>query len=99
VISSIRGEQRYLIYILALEAACVAIRITKEWIDEKNRDLKLIRDEAHRIHSSVPPRGAEYEKAMLIEEIERVLSIKRITSVNRLEEIKRIYMTKAPRVA
>jgi hypothetical protein len=89
VISSIKGEQRYLIYILALETACVAIGITKGWIDEKNRDLNLIRDEAPRIHSSAPPRGAEYEKAMLIGEIEHILSIKHITSVNQLERLSR----------
>jgi hypothetical protein len=43
--------------------------------------------------------GAQYEKAMSIEEIEQILSIKNIPGVDQLEEIKQIYVAKAPQVA
>ena len=56
---------------LALVTACVATGISKEWIDETNRQLKLIPSQTN----SVLPEGAQYEKAMSLEEIEQSLGI------------------------
>lgn len=84
---------------LALVTACVATGISKEWIDETNRQLKLIPDQTDPSHNSALPGGAQYEKAMSLEEIEQILGIKNIPGVNQLEEIKQIYVTKAPQVS
>jgi hypothetical protein len=62
--------------------------VSKEWIDETNQQLKLIPDQTNPSYASTLPRGAQYEKAMSLEEIEQILGIKNIPSVNQLEEIK-----------
>ena len=88
-----------LIRVLALGTACVATGISKEWIDETNRQLKLIPNQINPSHTSILPGGAKYEKAMSLEKIEQTLGIKHIPDTNQLEEIKQIYITKAPQVA
>ncbi|MCJ1360343.1 MAG: hypothetical protein MMC33_010348 [Icmadophila ericetorum] len=50
-------------------------------------------------HTSTLPGGAQYEKAMSLEEIEQIIGIKNIPGVDQLEEIKQIYVTKAPQVS
>ena len=70
---------------LALATACVATRVSKEWIDKTNRKLKLAPD--------------QHEKAMSLEEIEQILSIKNLPGVDQLKDIETIYMTKAPQIA
>jgi hypothetical protein len=84
---------------LALVTACVATGISKEWIDGTNQQLKLIPDQTNPSHTSTLPRGAQYEKAMSLEEIEQTLGIKNIPGVDQLGEIKQIYAVKAPQVA
>tara|TARA_R110002033_G_scaffold132580_2_gene172390 strand:- start:94 stop:405 length:312 start_codon:yes stop_codon:yes gene_type:complete len=84
---------------LALITACVATGISKEWIDETNKQLKLSPDQTNPSHTSTLPGGAQYEKAMSLEEIEQTLGIKNIPGVDQLEEIKQIYVAKAPQVA
>ena len=73
--------------------------ISKEWIDEANRQLKLIPEQTNPSHTSALPEGAQYEKAMSLEEIEQILGIKNIPGVDLFEEIKQIYETKTPQVA
>jgi hypothetical protein len=81
---------------LALVTACVAMGISKEWIDETNQQLKLIPNYlTNPSYTSALPRGAQYEKAMSLEEVEQILSIKNIPSVDPLEEITHINVTKA----
>ncbi|KFY03277.1 hypothetical protein V490_00233 [Pseudogymnoascus sp. VKM F-3557] len=80
-------------------SACVATGISKEWIDETNEQLKLIPDQTSPSHTSTLPGGAQYEKAMSLEEIEQILGIKNIPGVDQLEEIKQTYVAKAPQVA
>ncbi len=77
----------------------MATGISKEWIDETNQQLKLIPDQTNPSQTSILPGGAQYEKAMSIEEIEQILGIKNIPGVDQLEEIKQIYVAKAPQVA
>ena len=84
---------------LALITACVATGISKDWIDETSQQLKLIPNQTNPSHNSTLPGGAQYEKAMSLEEIEQIIGIKNIPGVDQLEEIKKIYVTKAPQVS
>lgn len=77
----------------------MATGISKEWIDETNQQLKMIPNQTNPSHTSTLPGGAQYEKAMSLEEIEQIIGIKNIPGVDQLEEIKQIYETKAPQIS
>ena len=84
---------------LVLITTCVATGISKEWIDETNQQFKLIPDQTNPSYTSTLPRGAQYEKAMSLKEIEQIIGIKNIPGVDQLEEIKQIYVTKAVQIS
>jgi ethanolamine transporter EutH len=47
----------------------------------------------------VLPEGAQYKKAITLDEIEQILGIKNIPGIDQLEEIKQIYVIRALEVA
>jgi hypothetical protein len=59
----------------------------------------LIPDQTTPSYTLTLPGGAQYKKAMSLEEIEQIISIKNIPGVDQLEEIKQIYMTNALQIS
>ena len=55
----------------------------------------MIPNQTNPSYTSILPRGAQYKKAMSLEEIKQIIGIKNIPSIDQLKEIKQIYVAKA----